>query len=97
MRLNQKKLAELISAYKADFIARWEDERYKWEAALHFKKHWDIHAPNFLEMFMEATDKTYHLLARKNHYPRGMVQAFAKADAEAVREMFLRLFDQSAG
>lgn len=97
MRLNQKKLAELISAYKADFIVRWEDERYKWEAALHFKKHWDIHAPNFLEMFMEATDKTYHLLARKNHYPRGMVQAFAKADAEAVREMFLRLFDQSAG
>jgi MoxR-like ATPase len=92
---DQKKLEAVITAYKAYFPEHWKDERYKWEAVWHFQKNWDIHAPNFLEMFMEATDKTFNLLANMNNYPRGMIKAFATADAEAVRGMYIQLFDES--
>jgi len=92
---NQEKLAAVIAAYKEYFPEHWKDEMYKWEAIQHFQKHWDVNAENFLEMFMEATDKTFNLLANMNNYPRGMIKAFATADAEAVRGMFINLFDES--
>lgn len=92
---NHAKLLEIISAYKKHFPVRWKDEMYKWEAIQHFQKHWDVNAENFLDMFMEATDKTSNLLANMNNYPRGMIKAFATADAEAVRGMFIDLFDES--
>ena len=46
-------------------------------------------------MFKKATDKTFNLLASGYAYPRGMILEFAKADDNAVREMFRRLFDES--
>lgn len=46
-------------------------------------------------MFMEATDKTYNLLANMNNYPRGMIKSFSTVDPEAVRSMFIQLFDES--
>lgn len=92
---NQEKLAAVIAAYKEYFPDHWKDEMYKWEAIQHFQKHWDVNAENFLEMFMEATDKTFNLLANMNNYPRGMIKAFATADAETVRGMFINLFDES--
>lgn len=92
---NQEKLAAIIAAYKEYFPEHWKDEMYKWEAIQHFQKHWDVNAENFLEMFMEATDKTFNLLANMNNYPRGMIKAFATVDAEAVRGMFINLFDES--
>lgn len=92
---NQEKLAAVIAAYKEYFPDHWKDEMYKWEAIQHFQRHWDVNAENFLEMFMEATDKTFNLLANMNNYPRGMIKAFATVDAEAVRGMFINLFDES--
>lgn len=92
---NQEKLAAIIAAYKDYFSEHWKDEMYKWEAIQHFQKHWDVSAENFLEMFMAATDKTFNLLANMNNYPRGMIKAFATADAETVRGMFINLFDES--
>lgn len=88
---NKIKLSEIITAYKKYFPEYWKNEIYKWEAINHFQKNWDIHAENFLEMFMTATEKTSNLLASMNNYPRGMIKGFAMADPEAVREMFLRL------
>lgn len=93
---NHEKLAAVIAAYKEYFPEHWKGEMYKWEAIQHFQKHWDINAVNFLDMFMEATDKTFNLLANMNNYPRGMIKAFATSDAEAVRGMFINLFDESA-
>ena len=46
-------------------------------------------------MFMESTEKTYNLLANMNNYPKGMIKSFAMADPEAVRSMFIKLFDES--
>ena len=92
---NQEKLAAVIAAYKEYFPVHWKDEAYKWAAIQHFQEHWDINAENFLDMFMLATEKTYNLLANMNNYPRGMIKAFATADPEATRGMFISLFDES--
>lgn len=46
-------------------------------------------------MFKKATDKTFDLLASGYAYPRRMILEFAKADDNAVREMFRRLYDES--
>lgn len=92
---NQEKLEAIIAAYKEYFPNHWEKEMFKWEAIQHFQKHWDINAENFLEMFMEATNKTGNLLETQYYYPRNMIKVFATADAEAVRRMFIILFDES--
>lgn len=60
---DQEKLVAVIAAYKDYFPNHWKDEKYKWEAIQYFQEHWNISAENFLDMFMEATDKTYNLLA----------------------------------
>lgn len=46
-------------------------------------------------MFIQATDKTANLLAYMNNFPRGMIQDFAAADAEATRAMFINVFDET--
>lgn len=93
--INHEKLKESLIQYKAAFDNRWPDERYKWEAVKWFQEHWDINADNFYEMFTVATDKTFNLLASMNNFPRGMIQVYAEQDKEAVREMFIDLYDES--
>lgn len=93
--LNIEKLKPIFAGYKAYFPSHWDDEKYKWEAVKHFQDHWNIDAENFGDMFKQATDKTFNLLASGYAYPRGMITNFAKADDEATRTMFRNLFDES--
>lgn len=93
--INHEKLKESLIQYKAAFENRWPDERYKWEAVKWFQEHWDINADNFYEIFTVATDKTFNLLASMNNFPRGMIQVYDEQDKEAVREMFIGLYDES--
>lgn len=93
--IDRAKLSAVIAAYKEYFPTHWKDEKYKWEAIKHFQDHWDINAADFYTMFMQATDKTFNLLANMNNYPRDMMGDFAKADPERTRSMFMVLFDES--
>ena len=93
--IDNEKLNPILEGYKTYFPAHWKDEKFKWEAVKHFQDHWNIDAENFGDMFKEATDKTFSLLASGYAYPRLMVINFAKADDEAVRSMFQNLFDES--
>ncbi|MGX6443567.1 AAA family ATPase [Neobacillus sp. K501] len=94
--IDLEKIKAVLVDYKRDFVSKqWVNERYKWEAVKHFQDHWDIKAPNFAEMFMKATDKTFNLLASMNNFPRGMIQQFASVDPEATRAMFINLFDET--
>ena len=93
--INPNKIVSVIEGYKQFFPEHWEDEKYKWEAVKHFQDNWDIEAEHFGTMFKKATDKTFNLLASGYAYPRGMILEFVKADDNAVREMFRRLFDES--
>lgn len=70
-------------------------EKYKWEAVKWFQDHWDINANDFADMFAKATEKTANLLASMNNFPRKMMIQYAQDDAEAVRAMFINLYDES--
>ncbi len=93
--LNKKKLLEALKQYKEVFDSRWLDEKYKWEAAKCFKDNWDINADDFADMLYRATDKTFNLLASMNNFPRRMIVEYARQDKEAVRSMFINLFDET--
>lgn len=93
--INIDKLAQIVSSYKKQFLSRWENEKFKWEAIKHFQDNWDINALNFGEMFKKATDKTNNLLSAKKFQPKDMILKFAQADDNAVRDMFICLFDES--
>jgi len=102
--INSDKLMHVLADYRKNFHRKdsernnrthWECEKYKWVAIKHFQKHWNIEAENFGAMFKEATSKCSNLLTSQNYFPRGMILDFAKADDEAVRNMFISLFDES--
>lgn len=93
--INQVKLKESVEKYKEAFEERWPYEKYKWEAIKCFQDHWDVNAVDFQEMFTAATEKTANLLASMNNFPRGMMQVYAKQEPEAVREMYIDLFDET--
>lgn len=97
--IDLEKLKPVLEGYKAYFPSHWDDEKYdekfKWEAVKHFQDNWNIESENFGDMFKLATDKTFNLLASGYAYPRAMITNFAKADDEATRIMFRRLYDES--
>ena len=96
--IDYEKLKPILEGYKEYFPVNFDgenNEKYKWEAVKCFQDHWDIEAENFGDMFKQATDKTFNLLASGYAYPRGMITNFAKADDETTRCMFRALFDES--
>lgn len=92
--LNNNKIQEVLVQYKGSFDKRWSGEKYKWEAAKWFQDHWDINALDFSKMLSDATEKTLNLLASMNNFPRRMIVTYAKQDPEAVRAMFISLYDE---
>ena len=93
--IDAEELKSVLEGYKKYFPEHWKNERYKWEAVAHFQKHWDIDAPDFGEMFKEATAKAGNLLTSRNVFPQGIIECFAKADNEATRQMFKKLFNEA--
>lgn len=98
--IDKTRLHLILNEYKKDFpklfwTNKTQNEKYKWVAVKHFQDNWDIEAPDFLEMFTEATAKTENLLSSLNYFPRGMMIEFCKADPEEVRKMFRALFDEN--
>lgn len=93
--INKEKLQKIVAGYKKDYSSHWQKEKFKWEAVKWFQEHWDINANNFAEMFAQATEKTAGMLASMNNFPRRMIIQYAEEDAEAVRAMFIDLYDES--
>lgn len=93
--INKERLKLTLERYKEEFSSRWNEEKYKWEAVWHFQKVWDIQAADFAEMFSSATEKAVPLLDSVNHFPRGMMIEYAKQNPDAVRNLFLHLYDET--
>jgi len=89
----------ILKLYKADFDRVWSEERYKWEAAKHYKDVWNIEADDFAAMLAEAFSQAAigagALLAGAMYYPYKMITTFAKEDPETVRQLFRQLYDES--
>ena len=94
--IDYEELDKVIAAYKKSFPTHFKgNEDYKWQAIKWFQNHWDINAENFGEMFKVATDKCFNLLGSQHFFPKGMIEEFARStEPEAVREMFISLFDE---
>lgn len=93
--IDHPKLQAVIAAYKQYFPTHIGDEIYKWKAVKQFQDKWDIDAPDFLQMFWDATASFDNLLTSRNHFPRGMVKGMFESEPETVRQMFRNLFDES--
>lgn len=95
IKLNIDKLHHLFEAYKQHFVANFVNERYKWIAAEHFQRNWDIDAFDFTAMLLSAMAKTDNLQASNHHFPLGMLQRFCETDVEEVGRMFRNLYDET--
>ena len=94
--INRDKLNEVLVDYKEDFIPKhWEEESYKWEAIKGFTDNWDIHAENFPDMLYNSLKPADNLLVSVNYFPRKMIRELAECNPEAVRGMFINLFDET--
>jgi 5-methylcytosine-specific restriction protein B len=92
--LNTDALVAIISSYKQNFDQIHKEEIYKWKAVKCFQDNWDEKATDFPEMLNRALDKAKNLLMSYNFYAKGMIYEIAKKDPEAVRAMFIALFDE---
>lgn len=88
-------IEDVIKQYKNNFTQQDNWERYKWIALGHYKKHWNIDAPDFAEMFKEAFSKHTNLLASNMYYPYSTFCDFADYDGEGARQAFKLLYDES--
>lgn len=54
---DQSKLADVLVAYKQNFVSKqWGEEKYKWEAVRWFQDNWDVNATDFAEMLSRSLD-----------------------------------------
>lgn len=88
-------LATIICTYKQDFKNIFRDENYKWKAVKCFQDNWDDNAADFPSMLNRSLEKAGNLLASRNFYPKSMIWEMAEKAPEAVRAMFIALFDES--
>ena len=94
--IDKERLQNILAAYKDNFDeSYWEKENFKWEAVQVFQDNWDVNAADFATMLSLSLSKTFNLLTSSNNFPANMIQEFAVADPEAVRAMFIALFDES--
>lgn len=95
--IDKQSLETILLKYKSFLGSEdWkEHERYKWKAVKTFQDNWDIDAANLPDMLTRALGDTSNLLDTVNNFPRGMLIRFAEREADAVREMFRNLFDET--
>ncbi len=87
-------IQDAIKFYKDNIDYYWNDEKYKWIAVEHFRKHWDIDAPDFAGMVTEAFSHANNLLAGGMYYAYGMLCELAKQDPEKMRSLFRTLYNE---
>lgn len=96
---DQSRFKNALNRYKEDFITRWETEKYKWEAVKCFQDNWNIDATNFADMLKSSIPKEIKSGLFNFVYTSSFsyIEHFAENEPEAVREMFIALFDRSEG
>lgn len=92
--IDQTKLQELISKYKADFNTYISREIYKWEAVKEFQDNWNIDDDDFADMLSRSLAKTKNLLDVQAFYPKGMILNYAKDYPDEIRALFAILYEE---
>lgn len=107
--IDKTKLRKYLELYKKDFYPYiWEKkdkktgikcggECFKWVAIKTFQDNWDIEAEDFADTLKQSLSQTGSLLSTAGHFPRAMIEGFAKSAPEEVRTMFRNLFNERGG
>lgn len=101
--VNHENLTKIIEQYVSRFdelnARDGGDEGYKWRAETCFKRHWDIDAEDFPEMFRLAMSETSNLIDNKTVQPIGGISNLLKnpEEIEFVRTCFRHLFSEDEG
>lgn len=101
--MNHENLKLIIEQYVSRFdelnARDGGDEGYKWRAETCFKRHWDIEAKDFPEMFRLAMSETSNLIDNKTVQPIGGISNLLKNvdEVEFVRSCFRELFSEDNG
>lgn len=90
-----QKIEKLIPFYLEEVKSPKYDEKYKWDALIHFQKSFNINAKNFPETLKKALSGTLNLLNSMQYYPGKMIQRFAEEYPERTKEAFRNLFDET--
>ena len=90
-----KKIKNVITLYKNNFIRINNEERYKWKAIHTYKKAWNIDASNFAYMLSSAFKDSANLLQAGSYYPYKMLMTYAEAEPEKVRALFKTLYNEA--
>lgn len=101
--MNHENLTRIVEQYVSRFdelnSRDGGDEGYKWRAETCFKRHWDIDAADFPEMFKLTLSETSNLIDNKTVQPIGGISNLLKNadEVEFVRGCFCELFSEDYG
>lgn len=86
-------MEELLTTYIDNLKTQGDpNETYKWEAINHFQEQWNIQAPDFAAMFLEAFKKKSNLMYQNSW---GFIKKAVTHFPEEVRQMFQELYNET--
>lgn len=88
------KTRSIIDSYKANFSEIHLQEIYKWQAIKSFQDNWDMNAADFSSMLPRALHPSRNLLGSGNYFARRMLEQNARRNPEAIRSLFLSLYNE---
>lgn len=98
--MNLDRLEKLINIYidKFNVINNQEhNENMKWKAVYHFKKNFDIDAPNFYEMFKYAMSESSIVINNGTVQPVNGILKLISHEEETMRKLFAMLYEDDEG
>ena len=98
--MNIEKLNILINAYINNFEMINDVEHFenmKWKAIHHFKKHFDINAIDFYEMFKEAISASEIIINNSTVQPVNGILKLITHEEDTMRGLFAMLYEDDGG
>ena len=98
--MNLERLNGIVDMYIEQFDVlnnkeHWEN--MKWAAVYHFKKHFDIDAPDFYEMFKEAMAESSIIINNGTVQPINGVLKLIGHEPDTMRKLFAMLYADDGG
>ena len=98
--MNIERLNNLIYAYISNFdLINDKDhfENMKWKAMHHFKKNFNIDAPNFYEMFKNAMMESNIIINNGTVQPVNGILKLITHEEDTMRSLFAMLYEEDGG
>ena len=98
--MNHERLNNIIDTYIDQFdVINNEDhyENMKWEAIYHYKKNFDLNAPDFYEMFKYAMSESSIIINNGTVQPVNGILKLISYEEATMRNLFAMLYEDDGG